>query len=145
MGILSKLFGSKTATQSYEPQSEEEAWIGIMYASMYIDEHISDKELQEMFDLLEKQSLFNEKHVADYYQPVMLANRRIGSFSLIDSCVPHIQENNKAILFELIMQLLLVDGKLKPKEKEIAEYLTKAMHLEFEIAKKIVDKLLITE
>lgn len=143
MGILSKLFGSKTTETAYAPKSEEEAWIGIMYASMHIDDHISDKELEEMFALLEKQPFFREKHVADYYQPVMLADRRIGSYNLIDACAERIAENHKALLFELIMKLLLVDGKLKPKEEEIAEYLTKAMHLEFATAKKIVDSLLI--
>ncbi|ABG59606.1 TerB family tellurite resistance protein [Cytophaga hutchinsonii] len=145
MGILSKLFGSKTVTESYEPKSEQEAWIGIMYASMHIDEHISDHELQEMFNLLEKQSMFKNKHVAEYYQPVMLADRKIGSYNLIDICAARIADNHKALLFELIMKLLLVDGKLKPKEKEIAEYLTKALHLEFDVAKQIVDDLLIAE
>lgn len=144
MGILSKLFGSKT-TESYAPKSEQEAWIGIMYASMHIDDHISDKELEEMFELLEKQPLFKEKHVADYYQPVMLADRKIGSYALIDACAVLVAEDHKALLFSLIMKLLLVDGKLQPKEEEIAEYLTKAMHLEFSIAKKIVDTLLIAE
>lgn len=145
MGILSKLFGSKDTVKSYKPKSEQEAWIGIMYACMYIDDHISEKELQEMFDLVEKQPLFNEKHVADYYQPVMLANRNIGSYNLIDSCVTLINENNKELLFELIMQLLLVDGKLKPKEKDIAAYLIKALQLDFDTATKFVDSLLIAE
>ncbi len=145
MGILSKLFGSKTVTENYEPKSEQEAWIGIMYASMHIDEHISDAELQQMFDLLEKQSLFKNKHVAEYYQPVMLADRKIGSYNLIDACAVFIAENHKALLFELIMKLLLVDGKFKPKEKEIAEYLTTALELEFDTAKKIVDHLLTAE
>jgi hypothetical protein len=144
MKILSKLFGSKT-TEAYTPKSEQEAWIGIMYASMFIDEHISDNELEEMFVLVEKQPLFEEKHVADYYQPVMLANRKTGSYGLIDACVPLIPENHKELLFELIMKLLLVDGKLKSKEKEIAEYLTNAMQLEFKRAKEIVDALLTSE
>lgn len=144
MGILSKLFGSKTI-ETYAPKSEQEAWIGVMYASMHIDDHISDKELEEMFELLEKQPLFKDKHVADYYQPVMLADRRIGSYNLIDACAEGISENHKAVLFELIMKLLLVDGKLKTKEEEIAEYLMKALQLDFALARKIVDDLLITE
>lgn len=145
MKILSKLFGSKAPAENYKPGSEQEAWIGIMYASMHIDEHISDHELQEMFDLLEKQPLFKNKHVAEYYQPVMLADRKIGSYNLIDACAVHITENHKILLFELIMKLLLVDKKLKQKEKEIAEYLTGALHLEFNHAKKIVDDLVTEE
>src|SRR6478609_3245977 len=102
MGILSKLFGSKTTT-TYAPKSEQEAWIGIMYASMHIDDQISDNELEEMFLLLEKQSLFKGKIVADYYQPVMLANREIGSYNLIDACATRVAEKHKALLFELTM------------------------------------------
>lgn len=147
MKFLTKLFGSSSSTNTveYTPKSEQEAWIGIMYASMHIDDHISDTELQQMFDLLDKQPLFKGKHVAEYYQPVLLADRKIGSYNLIDACSTLVAENNKTLLFELIMKLLLVDGKLKPKEKEIAEYLTTAMAIEFEAAKKIVDNLLTTE
>jgi hypothetical protein len=145
MKFLTKLFGSSPSTAAtYTPQSEQEAWIGIMYACMHIDAHISDKELQEMFDLVDKQTLFKGHHVAEYYQPVLLADRKIGSYNLIDSCAPHVHESNKDILFKLIMQLLLADGKLQPIEKEIAEHLTKALPLDFDIARKIVDDLLIT-
>lgn len=144
MGILSKLFGSKT-TATYSPKSEQEAWIGIMYASMHIDDQISDNELEEMFVLLEKQPLFKGKVVADYYQPAMLADREIGSHNLIDVCAAHVSKNSKTFLFELTMKLLLADGKIKEKEKEIAEYLMKALQLEFAVARKIVDDLLVAE
>lgn len=143
MKFLTKLFGSSSssAVVEYSPKTEQEAWIGIMYASMHIDDHISDTELQQMFDLLDKQPLFKGKHVADYYQPVLLADRKIGSYNLIDACAARVADNHKQLLFELIMKLLLVDGKLKPKEKEIAAYLTKALHLDFDKAKQIVDNL----
>ena len=142
MKILNKLFGTPTTAKSYLPESEQEAWIAIMYASMHIDGHIADSEIQKMFDVVQKLPLFKRKHIADYYQPALLANRKVGSFNLIDGCVGFIQEDQKPLLFKLIMQLLLADGKLLKKEKEIAAYLTTALELNFEIAKKIVDDLL---
>jgi hypothetical protein len=145
MKILNKLFGASTPAKIYTPQSEQEAWIAIMYASMHIDGHIADAEIQTMFDIVGKSPLFKGKNVADYYQPALLANRKVGSYNLIDGSVAFIQEDQKACLFELIMKLLLADGKLLQKEKEIAAYLTTALELEFYTAKKIVDDLVVNK
>jgi len=141
MKIITKLFGPTTSTHTYTPKSEQEAWIAIMYACMHIDGHIADTEIQKMFDVIQKIPLFKRKHIADYYQPALLANRKVGSYNLIDGSIPFIHIKDKALLFELIMKLLLADGKLLKKEKEIAAYLTTALNLEFDIAKKIVDEL----
>jgi uncharacterized tellurite resistance protein B-like protein len=145
MKILNKLFGAPASAKSYTPQSEQEAWIAIMYASMHIDGHIADSEIKKMFEVVEKLPLFKRKNIADYYQPALLANRKVGSYNLIDGSVGFIHEKDKALLFELIMKLLLADGKLLKKEKEIAAYLTTGLDLEFDVAKKIVDDLLVNE
>lgn len=142
MKILNKLFGSSVSDKSYTPKSEQEAWVAIMYASMHIDGHIADSEINKMFEVVEKLPLFKRKNVADYYQPALLANRKVGSYNLIDGSVGLIQEKDRELLFEIIMKLLLADGKLLKKEKEIAAYLTTAMDLEFDHAKKIVDDLM---
>jgi uncharacterized tellurite resistance protein B-like protein len=143
MKILNKLFGAAAPAKTYTPQSEQEAWIAIMYACMHIDGHVSDSEIQKMFDLVEKHPLFKDKNIADYYQPALVANRKVGSHNLIDGSVALVQEDQKTLLFNLIMQLLLADGKLLQKEKEIAAYLTTALELDFDVAKKIVDDLLV--
>ena len=145
MNILTKLFGSpvpKIKTVGYTPKSEQEAWIAIMYASMYIDGHIDESEIKKMFELVEKQSLFKWKNITDYYQPALLAHRKLGSYPIIDCCAPIVHADHKAPLFEIIMQLLLANGELLQTEKEIAEYLTTALKLDIPIAKKIVDDLL---
>jgi Tellurite resistance protein TerB. len=137
--VFNKLFNTSKPSDTYTPGSEQEAWIAIMYASMYIDGHIADVEVKKMFDLVEKLPLFKRKHVADYYQPALLAHRKVGSYNLIDGSIALIQEDQKTVLFEMIMQLLLADKKLLQKEKEVAAYLTTALNLEFDVAKKIVD------
>lgn len=54
-----------------------------------------------------------------------------------------ISEQNKATLFALVMELLLADGILESKEKEIIEYLSTALNLQSDIAQKIVEVMLI--
>lgn len=146
MKIIKKIFGTSKSPKIpkiYTPECEQEAWIAIMYACMHIDGHISDSEIETMFHILEEQPLFHRKHVADYYRPAMLAHKKIGSDALIDQSVVLIKEENKVILFGLIMKLVLADGVLTDTEKEIAEHLTKAMHLDMKVAKQIVDELLV--
>lgn len=143
MEILKKLFGSSSSDKSYKPKSEQEAWVAIIYASMHIDCHIADSEIKKMFEVVEKLPLFKRKNIAEYYQPALLANRKVGSYNLIDGSISLIHEKDKALLFEIIMKLIIADGKVLKKEKDLAAYLTTAMDLNFDIAKKIVDDLLI--
>jgi uncharacterized tellurite resistance protein B-like protein len=46
-------------------------------------------------------------------------------------------------LFALVIELLLADGFLGEKEKEILEYLTDLLKIESELAQKIVEVMLI--
>jgi len=143
MGIFDTLFQSTPSTITYAPQSEQEAWVSIMYACMAVDGEISDTETDRLCELLVVKTLFHNLEVADYYQPAMLAHKHVGSKILIDCSVSLIQENNKPTLFTLTMELLLADGILGEKEKEIAEYLTAALALNPETARKIVEVMLI--
>ena len=143
MGIFDTLFQSTPSTITYAPQSEQEAWVSIMYSCMAADGEISDTEIDKLCELLVVKTLFHNQDLADHYQNSMLAHKQIGSKTLIDSSVSMILESNKPTLFTLTMELLLADGILGAKEKEIAEYLTDALALNPEIAKKIVEIMLI--
>ena len=143
MGVFDKFFNILSPSmQTYSPKSEQEAWVAIMYASMEIDGYISEIEIRKLFFVLSQQDLFKNKHIADYYQPAMLAHRRIGSKKIIDSSISFIQHHNKPILFASIMQLLLADGILGKTEKEIARYLTTVLNLELREVKEIISDML---
>jgi len=142
MGVFDKLFNISSSPQTYSPKSEQEAWIAIMYASMEIDGYVSESEIQKLFQILSKQDLFKNKHVADYYQPAMLGHRRVGSKKIIDNSATFIQQHNKPVLFASIMQLLLADGILGTTEKEIARYLTGVLNLDMRDVKQIVSDML---
>ena len=142
MGIFDKLFSTVPSYIPYTPKSEEEAWIAIMYACMEADGYASETEIKKLFQVLRKQPLFKTKHIADYYQPAMLAHRVVGGKMLVDASIPFISQNHKALLFSLIMELLLADGILTETEKEIAAYLTHTLPLETASAQKIVNDIL---
>lgn len=143
MGIFDTLSHSTPSAITYVPQSEQEAWVAIMYACMAADGEISDTEIDKLCELLVMKTLFHNKEIADYYQQVMLVHKHVGSKALIDNSVPVIQEGLKPTLFTLTMEILLSDGILGDYEKEIAEYLTAALALDLDTAKKIVEIMLI--
>lgn len=143
MGIFDTHIQSNNSMITYAPQSEQEAWIAIIYACMAVDGEISDTEIDKMCELLIVKTLFNNKEIADYYEPVMKVHNIAGSRSLIDNSVSMIEESNKPTLFALTMEILLADGILGDNEKKIAEYLSTALQLSDEIAIKIVDVMLL--
>lgn len=143
MGIFDTLFESSPSTITYAPHNEQAAWVSIMYACIAADGEISDTETDKLCEVLVMKTLFHNQDIADYYHNSMLAHKQIGSKTLIDSSVSIIQESNKPTLFTLIMELLLADGIIGKKEKEIAEYLTDALHLDTDTAKRIVEVMLI--
>lgn len=143
MGISDTLFESTPSTIIYAPQNEQEAWVSIMYACMAVDGEISDIEIDKMCELLIGKKIFHNKDIADYYQPVMKAHNLAGSRSMIDNSVSLIEETNRPTLFTLTMEILLADGILGENEIKIAEYLSTALKLEHDLAKKIVDVMLI--
>lgn len=143
MGIFDTLFISAPSAITYAPQSEQEAWVAIMYACMAADGEISDIEIDKLCELLVVKTLFHNKDIAEYYQPVMLAHKHVGSKLLIDNSISMIHEDYKPTLFALTMDILLADGILGEYEKDIAQYLTTALTLDSETAKKIVEIMLI--
>lgn len=143
MGIFDTDLQSTSSAIMYTPQSEQESWIAIMYACMAVDGEISDTEIDKMCELLIGKKLFHNKEIADYYHPVMKAHNLAGSRSMIDNSVPMVDSANSPTVFALTMEILLADGILGENEMKIAEYLSTALKLEDDLAKKIVDVMLI--
>jgi uncharacterized tellurite resistance protein B-like protein len=143
MSIFDTHIQPTASTITYKPESEQEAWIAIMYACMAVDGEISDTEIDKMCEQLVLKKSFHNKDIADYYEPVMKAHNLVGSRSMIDNSISIIEQANRPVLFALTMEILLADGILGDNEKKIAEYLSNALELDHELAKKIVDVLLI--
>lgn len=139
MGIFDKKY-SKATTISYTPTNEQEAWIAIMHACIAVDEDVADEELEELAQTLAYKPMFDGHDVREYYKAVLLAHARIGSKQLIDNSVEYISTARKYDLFALTIELVLADGVLANKEEELISYISSALDLEEETAKKIVNK-----
>ncbi|WP_026461572.1 tellurite resistance TerB family protein [Adhaeribacter aquaticus] len=128
---------------TYQPQNEQEAWIAIMHACIAVDEDVAEEELDELAQTLANKELFEGHNILEYYKTVMLAHTQIGSKQLIDNSVDFISPEYKATLFALIIELVLADGRIDEKERELIKYLYSALDMEVDLANKIVEVILI--
>lgn len=145
MGLFDKIFNSSQAqTQfTYAPQSEQEAWIAIIYACIAADGDITGSEVSQLSRTVFYKSIFNEHDIKKYYTNAKSAQTIIGSKTLIESSVNEISEDNKATLFTLTLELLLFDGILTNSDKAIIEHLANVLNLDPELVSKIMEVTLI--
>ncbi len=133
----------RSATYTYLPQNEQEAWIAIMHACIAVDDDVSDAELDELADTLADKKLFEGHDVLAYSRKVFYAHTQAGSKALIDNSVDKISPENRPTLFAQTIQLVLADCVVTDKEKELIKYLHSALDMDSELANKIVDVVLI--
>ena len=142
MGLFDRIFNSNAGI-IYKPNNDKEAWVAILYACMSVDGEVSNIEIDNMVKSLVFKQKFQNVQIIDYYKPAMVAQNKIGSKAIIDSSISLILNEDKPTLFCLVMELLLADGHLGDKEKEIAEYLTSLLELDISVATSIVEVMLI--
>jgi uncharacterized tellurite resistance protein B-like protein len=143
MGLFDRIFSSTNSQVIYSPVNQQEAAIGIMYACMAVDGNVSEIETDKMLQLAVYKEQFTNHDIVEYYKRVAIIHRSLGSKSIIESAASKIDSKFKPTLFALIMDLVLSDGILDDKEKEIAEFLAGALKIEDELASKIVEVMMI--
>ena len=143
MELFNQALSSEHSDDIYLPKNEQEAWIAVIYACMAADEKISEHEIDKLGELLVYKVMFRGHELKQYYKPPMIAYKQLGSKGLIDSGVSKISDENKPTLFAITLDLLLSDGVLRDKEKEIIEYLSSALNIEEILAQNITKVLLI--
>ncbi len=143
MGLFDTVLKPTHPPVIYSPQSEAEAWIAIMFSCMAADEEISDAETEKLSQMIVYKTIFRDYDKVELYKTAMTRQLQLGSKELIDRSVDKVAAENKPTLFALIVELLLADGILADKEKEITDYLASALDLEENIATKIIEVILI--
>lgn len=143
MGLFDKIFSSTPSQVSYSPSNQQEATIAIMYACMAVDGNVSEAEIDKLVQLAAFKKQFKNHSLVDYYKGVFKVHKSLGSKKIIESSVPKIKDDFKPTLFAMIMELVLADGILDEKEKEISEFLAVVLKLDENLASKIVEVILI--
>ena len=123
MGLFDKLFKKADIQEfDYAPQSEQEAWIGILLLSMLADGKISKKENKAFIEKLIPEPFFRDhdiielyKRVADYYLESDMEEEQF-----LSVWCKHVSEENKEKLFRLVLSMSFAD-KFNQEEKVVAE------------------------
>ncbi|MHA6248384.1 tellurite resistance TerB family protein [Pontibacter sp. CAU 1760] len=126
------------ATGMYTPANEQEAWIAVLHACMAVDEDVADEELDKLADMLTFKPFFKGHDVREYYKSVLLAQAELGSKHLIDNSVDQIPPEHKNDLFAQTIEMVLADGVIAEKEKELVSYITSALDLDLEVCQHII-------
>lgn len=146
MGIFDNFYSKQIATVEFLPKTEQEAWFAIMYACAGADSEASDVEIDNMMKYLVFKTFFDNYKpdlVDDLVDPIIAHYHDFGSKVLIENSVSLVHEENKATLFSIVFDILLADGILSKEDKEISEFLIDKMDLDEELARKIIEVLLI--
>jgi uncharacterized tellurite resistance protein B-like protein len=143
MGLFDRLFSQANTGAASNPQNEQEAWVGVLYGCAAADGEVSDIEIDHFARTLVFKAAFKNHDLKNYFKTAMKAQRQGGSKTLIDNSIAKIPAANRPVLFAVVMDLLLADGLLGDKEKEIAEYLAGVLELNMPTAEKIIEVMLI--
>ena len=145
MGLFDR-FLEKPATPAaaaYVPSSDHEAWIGILYACMTADGTVGGSEIDALARMLVFKLKFAGIEFKPLYQNVLNAKAAIGGLGLVQACSKFINETDKDTLFAMAVEIVLADGKLDKDEELIIEAVANELHINRELADKIIEVMLI--
>ncbi|SJZ31984.1 tellurite resistance TerB family protein [Sediminibacterium ginsengisoli] len=147
MGLFDKIF-SPTAkqqanTKSYTSLNDYEAWVGVLYACAASDGDVSDVEIDMLSRLLIFKQKFENIEIIPFYKIAMQISNELGNQKLIEGCAAVIKEEDKATVFAMATEIVLADGIINEREKNLLEFVSRTLQIDDELAAKIVEVLLI--
>lgn len=115
-----------------EIQTEQEAYLAIMYACMSVDERVTEDETQETVNTLIGHKIFKDIDPVAMYKKIYLINQsiRYDSFKLIALAAPKISNESKQEVYRIAASLILADGVVYDIEKELLQYLQIALKID---------------
>ena len=146
MGLFDKLFSSNSTISQeneYVPLSDYEAWVAILYTCISIDGEVSDIEIDVLVRLLLFKNKFSNIEIVPIYKKAMHAKNEFGPQHIIDKSVQIIKDEDKPTVLSLAAELVLSDGIITDKEKELLEYVTQKLNIDEALASKIIEVTLI--
>jgi uncharacterized tellurite resistance protein B-like protein len=146
MALFDKIFSSNPtiATKGgFTPFSDYEAWVAILYACISVDGEVSDVEIDVMMRLLVFKNKFSGIEIVPFYKNAMNAKKEFGAQHIIDKSAPLIKEEERPTVLALAAELVLSDGIITDKEKELLEYVSIKLDIDEVLASKIIEVTLI--
>ncbi|MCE3259413.1 MAG: putative tellurite resistance protein TerB [Bacteroidetes bacterium] len=143
MGFFDKIFAGSPAAAKPLINSEQEAFLTIIAAASSSDGVMDLEEWDTIIDTLFQKKLFAS---TDLRALVEECNNNIKNFpSLADAvtdCAPLIKTENRNMVFAVCVDIVLIDGSISPKEKEIIEHLKNKLSITDDFALKTVEVML---
>jgi hypothetical protein len=120
-------------------QTEQEAWVGILFACMASDLKLQDIETDTLVQTVTKKEAFKSMLILQVYRDVMLGHSKLGSKGLIDVCKEKVSADYKETLFAIACEIIFADGNEEFGENEILNHLASALQLDSTLKGKITD------
>lgn len=127
-----------------EIKTEKEAFAAIIYASMAIDGEISEEEVHDLIEMVSHSKMFAGTNIKELFRTIAANYKAAGSFEkMVDVAIPKITDQYKDKLFVTVIDVVLSDGVVAQKEKELIEKLKVGLSIPDDLAKKAVEVLVI--
>lgn len=137
-------FDSLLKVSTPEIKTEKEAYAAIIYASMAIDGEISEEEVHDLIEMVAHNKMFKGANINDIFKTIAANYKAAGSFEkMVEVAIPKITDANKQKLFITVVDIVLSDGVVASKEKDLIEKLKTGLGISDDLAAKAVEVLLI--
>jgi len=115
-----------------EIQTEQEAYLAIMYACMAVDERVTEDETEEVINTLVQHKIFKNADLVSIYKKIQLINQavRYDAFKLVDLAAGIIKEESKMEVYQTAASLLQADGIVFGIEKDLLQHLQIALKID---------------
>ena len=140
MGFFDKVFSENKRVLDYSPKNEQEAWIGILFACVNADDDDSESESDALIKMLTFSSKIDNDSIIVDYKRVLVATRENGVSGnvLVDKCSVLIDDDDKATLFSMAVEIAYANGIIEEEEKDMLEYIAKSLELDMNLAEEII-------
>lgn len=137
-------FDSLLKVSTPEIKTEKEAYAAIIYSTMAIDGEISEEEVHDLIEMVSHNKMFKGTNINELFKTIASNYKAAGSFEkMVEVAIPMITEVNKAKLFVTVIDIVLSDGVVAQKEKELIEKLKVGLGISDDLAAKAIEVLLI--
>ena len=133
------LFEAKNNNDQNFINSDNEAWVGILYSCLSADNQITDSETATLSRILHSKQKFIGIDVASLYAKSYHLRTEMGQLNYISACCKLIEKADKETVFALALEVLLADGTLEKEEKNVIEVLSNHLKIEAGMTSKIIE------